>query len=68
MKNDTGRLARTGRPTCERPPSMVVVVELDAPVRAYIDALSAEDEAQLVSWIRANKSLCAALHELGVAA
>lgn len=52
----------------DRPPSMVVVVELDAPVRAYVDALSAEDVEQLMDWLRSQPQLCSALNELGVAA
>lgn len=54
--------------SCDRPPSMVIVVELDAPASVYLNALSGEDEAQLRAWIHTQPRLCAALNELGIVA
>jgi hypothetical protein len=53
-----------------RPPSLVIVLELDAPPRVYVDALSEQDEQQLQAWLDATLPDQAreGLRALGVAA
>jgi hypothetical protein len=44
------------------------VLELDAPARSYIDALSEREEQQLRQWLETQPQIVRALADLGVAA
>lgn len=48
----------TGAGRTGRPPSLSIVLELEAPPRVYLDCANGAEEERLRDWINASEALC----------